>query len=72
VTPTIKAGSPGSPTWDWLTSYFLGVMDSLGRIPPLTAGKAARLRAQWRAAARVRTSLLIAPAVLDIVARKPR
>ena len=67
---TIKTGTPGSPVWRWLTTYFMGVMDQLGTFPPFTAPAAARLRRQWKAAERHRTSLLISPAVLDIVGRK--
>ena len=72
VEPEIKFGHPGSAVWEWLTAYFLGVMDRYGRIPPFTPGSAARLRRAWTAAAREKTSLLIAPAVLSVVARKPR
>jgi SAM-dependent methyltransferase len=72
IVPTIKVGRPGSPVWKWLSDYFLGVMDRLADCPPLTPAKAARLRRRWLAAARRKTSLMIAPAVLDVVGRKPR
>lgn len=72
VEPEIKFGHPRSAVWEWLSAYFLGVMDRYGRIPPFTPRGAARLRRAWIAAARERSSLLIAPAVLSIVARKPR
>jgi SAM-dependent methyltransferase len=69
---TIKTGRPGSAVWKWITTYFMGVMDRLPKAHgPFTKPKAARLRRQWRAAAKTRTSLLIAPAVLDVVGRKP-
>jgi SAM-dependent methyltransferase len=67
---TIKTGRPGSPVWQWLTTYFMGVMDQLGTFPPFSAAAAARLRRQWRAAERHRTSMLISPALLDVVGRK--
>ncbi len=70
ITPTIKTGHPGSPEWNWLTTYFLGVMDRYARHPPFTPAEGRSLAARWRRAARDPTSLLIAPAVLDVVARK--
>jgi SAM-dependent methyltransferase len=69
---TVKVGGPGSSVWNWLSGYFLGVMDRLAEHPPLTRRAAARLRRGWVTAARGRTALLIAPAVLDVVGRKPR
>jgi len=72
IVPTIKVGRPGSPVWRWLSAYFLGVMDRYADCPPFTKAKAARLRRRWLAAAREKTSLMIAPAVLDVVGRKPR
>jgi SAM-dependent methyltransferase len=71
VTPSIKTGHPGSPVWTWLSTYFLGVLPRLGQHPPLTPEAATRLARHWRAAARKRTSLLIAPAVIDVVGRRP-
>jgi SAM-dependent methyltransferase len=71
VNPTIKTGRPGSPTWRWLTDYFLGVMDQYAKLRPLTPAKAARLRKKWLAAGRDAKSLFIAPTVLDVVGRKP-
>jgi SAM-dependent methyltransferase len=68
---TVKVGRPGSAVWKWISAYFLGSMDALAELPPLTRAKAARLRRAWAQAARERqTSLLIAPAVLDVVGRK--
>lgn len=69
---TVKTGAPGSDVWEWVTSYFLGVMPRLGRVKPFTPAAARRLSAAWRAAGRRPESLFIAPAVLDCVARKPR
>lgn len=72
VVPTVKTGAPGSPVWEWLSSYFLGVMPRYAALSPFTPAAARRLARQWRAAARCRDSLLISPAVLDVVGRKPR
>jgi SAM-dependent methyltransferase len=68
---TVKSGHPGSAVWRWLTTYFLGVMDRYAELPPFTPHDAARIRRHWRRAARDRSSLLIGPAVLDVVGRKP-
>jgi SAM-dependent methyltransferase len=70
VTPSIKSGHPGSAVWTWLSTYFLGVLPRLGHYPPLTPAAAARLGRHWRAAARKETSLLIGPAVIDVVGRR--
>jgi SAM-dependent methyltransferase len=70
--PTLMQGRPGSAVWSWLTGYVLSVIDRYARCPPLTPRKAARLMRSWRAASRERTSLLIAPMVLDVVGRKLR
>ena len=72
ITPTIKVGRPGSAVWKWISTYFLGVLDRLSSIPPFSRSQARSLRLRWLAAARHRTSLLIAPAVLDVVGRRPR
>jgi len=72
VTPTIKTGRPGSAEWNWLTKYFLGVMDRYAMFPPFTPAEGRRLAAQWRRAERDTMSLLIAPTVLDVVGRKPK
>jgi hypothetical protein len=71
VTPTIKSGGPGSPVWSWLSTYFLGIMERYGRLPPFSPAQAQRLARQWRAAARHPTSLLLSPTVVDVVGRKP-
>jgi SAM-dependent methyltransferase len=72
TTPTIKVGRPGSRVWDWLWSYYASVVDRYAEVPPFTKRSAARLGRQWRAAAREPTSLVIAPALLDVVGRRPR
>jgi SAM-dependent methyltransferase len=72
VTPTIKTGHPGSREWTWITTYFLGVMDDLARLPPFSRAQAKRLRQRWIAANRDKSSVLIAPALFDVVGRKPR
>lgn len=71
IEQTTKSGHPGSATWKWVTDYALSVMDRYATRPPFTPAAAARLRRQWLAAERDRASLLIAPCVLDIVARRP-
>jgi SAM-dependent methyltransferase len=70
ITPTIKTGHPGSPVWSWLSTYFLGVMDQLGRLRPFTPPSAKSLTRQWIANGRNRSSLLIGPALIDVVGRK--
>lgn len=71
ISPTVRHGAPGTPVWKWLSSYFLGALDRYAAFPPFSRAKAARLRRAWRAAARERSSRLIAPAVVDVVGRKP-
>jgi SAM-dependent methyltransferase len=72
ITPTIKTGHPRSAVWTWLSTYFLGVMDQLGRLRPLTPSSAASLKRQWIANARKPTSLLIGPTLIDVVGRKSK
>lgn len=72
VRPTIKLGPAGSAVWNWVSSYFMGVMPQLAKFPPFNATQAARLRRHWLAAGRRRTSWLIAPTLVDVVGRKPR
>jgi SAM-dependent methyltransferase len=71
ITPTTKYGRPGSAEWNWITTYFSGVMPQLGKLRPFTPKQAASLRRHWRAAAKRKTSILISPTVLDVVGRKP-
>lgn len=70
INVTVKSGRPGSAVWTWLSTYFLGVLDRYAKFPPFTTGDAKRLRGHWLAASREPTSLLIAPALLDVVGRK--
>lgn len=70
VQATIKTGAPGSAVWRWLTTYFLSVMDRYACVPPFAPADARRLARAWRRASRDPASLLIAPAVLDLVGRR--
>jgi len=70
MTPHIKYGHPGSDVWNWLSAYFLGVMDRYAKLRPFTPAAARRLRREWLAAAKDPASVLIAPAVVDVVGRK--
>lgn len=72
VTPHTLSGHPGSDVWDWLSTYFLGVLPSYAKLAPFSPIAAAALRRTWLRAAKQSTSLLIAPTVLDIVAQRPR
>ncbi|HEY6361764.1 MAG TPA: methyltransferase domain-containing protein [Vicinamibacterales bacterium] len=72
LTPTIKTGRPGSPEWTWLTTYFFSVMDEMARFAPFSRVQAKRLRRHWMAASRDKTSVLIAPAVFDVIGRRPK
>jgi SAM-dependent methyltransferase len=69
---TIKTGRPGSAVWRWLTTYFMGVLEEMAAFPPFSEKAAMRLRRHWMAAGRRKTSILISPAVIDVVGRKPR
>lgn len=69
---TVKAGHPRSPTWRWLTTFFLDVMDRYAAFAPFSSAKASRLRRAWHQAERDHASLLIGPALLDSVGQKPR
>ena len=72
IEQTTKDGHPGSPTWNWVTSYVMSVLDKLQHSASLTRAKAASLKRHWLAAEMNPASLLIAPCVLDVVARKPK
>ncbi len=72
IVPTIKIARPESASWRWMSDYFLGVLDRYARFPPFSPAEARRLRRRWLAAAREEHSFLIAPAVLDVVGRRPR
>jgi hypothetical protein len=69
VVPTIKVGGR-SHVWKWLTGYFLGILDRYAQQRPLDANAARRIRRAWLEAARDRSALMIAPAVVDAVGRK--
>jgi SAM-dependent methyltransferase len=70
ITPTMQTGHPGSPVWTWLSTYFLAVMDQLARLPPFDPKQAAALKRHWLANARKPRSLLMGPALIDVVGRK--
>ena len=72
IEQTTKHGHPGSPTWNWVTNYVLSVIGRLDHSSAFTRAKAARLKREWLRAERNPSSLLIAPCVLDVIARKPR
>lgn len=67
---TIKQGHPGSAEWNWLSDFFLGVLDQYSKFKPFSKAKADALREAWESAEKNRNSLLIAPTVLDVVGRK--
>ena len=69
---TVQTGHPGTPVWEWLTTYFMGVMDRYAEIPPFTPPQAKHLRRHWTGASKSATSLLVGPSVLDIVGQKGR
>ncbi len=71
VRPTLQYCRPGSPTWRWITEYFMGVLDRIAEFPPFTPEQAVRFREHWLAAGKRKTTLMIAPTVVDVVGRKP-
>jgi SAM-dependent methyltransferase len=71
VEATVKTGRPTSDVWNWLTTYFMGVLDRYAQYPPFNPAEATRIRRCWTTASKSRASLVIAPAVLDVVGRKP-
>lgn len=68
ITPNMKSGHPGTPTWNWLSNYFLEILDRYAGFSPFNKTKAESLRRQWISSKR--TTLLIAPTVLDVVGKK--
>jgi SAM-dependent methyltransferase len=72
LAPHTKTGHPGSAVWNWLTTYFLGILETYATLGPLTPEAAARIRTAWESAARNPHSLLIGPTVLDVVGRRSR
>ena len=69
--PTLQVGHPGSAPWNWLSNYFLGVLDRMVGLPPFTAAAAKRLRKDWLQAAHNPAALAFGPTVLDVIGRKP-
>ncbi len=73
IEQTTKAGHPGSATWNWVTNYMLSVVDRLDhRSPSFDRRAALGLKKAWLEAGENPSTLLIAPCVLDVVAKKPR
>lgn len=72
VVPNLKLARPGDAAWTWMTTYFFGVMDRYAGTPPFSKHQAASLRRRWKDAEKAPTSLLLSPAVLDVVGRRPR
>jgi SAM-dependent methyltransferase len=73
ITPTVRSGHPGSPVWNWLSAYFLGVViDRLVGLAGFTAADARQLTRDWVAASKQPASLLMGPALIDVVGRKQR
>jgi SAM-dependent methyltransferase len=72
VTPTVRSGHPGAAVWTWLSTYFLDIMPRLVGLGGFTAAHARQLTRDWIAASKEPTSLLLAPALIDVVGRKKR
>jgi SAM-dependent methyltransferase len=73
ITPTVRSGHPGSPVWNWLSAYFLGgVIDRLVGLAGFTAADASQLTRDWVVASKQPASLLMGPALIDVVGRKRR
>jgi SAM-dependent methyltransferase len=71
ITPTVRSGHPGSPVWNWLSAYFLGgVIDRLAGLAGFTAADARQLTRDWLAASKGPASLVMGPALIDVVGRK--
>ena len=71
ITPTVKSGHPGSPVWNWLSAYFLGgVIDRLVGLAGFTAADARQLKRDWVAASQEPASLLMGPALIDVVGKR--
>jgi SAM-dependent methyltransferase len=71
ITPTVRSGHPGSPVWNWLSAYFLGgVIDRLVGLAGFRSADARRLKRDWIAASKQRASLLIGPALIDVIGRR--
>jgi SAM-dependent methyltransferase len=71
ITPTVKFGHPRSVVWKWLSAYFLGGnIDRLIGLGGFTAADARQLTRDWLAAAKQPASLIIGPALVDVVGRR--
>ena len=71
VSPTVKSGHPGSPVWNWLSAYFLGgVVDRLVGLGGFTRADARQLTRDWMDASTKPASLLMGPALIDVVGRR--
>jgi SAM-dependent methyltransferase len=71
ITPTVRSGHPGSPVWNWISAYFLGgVIDRLVGLAGFTAADARQLKREWLAASKQPASLLMGPALIDVVGRR--
>jgi SAM-dependent methyltransferase len=71
ITPTVRSGHPGSPVWNWLSSYFVGgVIDRLVGLSGFTAANARQLKRDWIAASKQPASVLMGPALIDVVGRR--
>jgi SAM-dependent methyltransferase len=71
IVPTVMTGHPGSDVWNWLSNYFLPILPRYAGRSNFDRAAAAALRGQWLSAARDPRSVMIAPAVLDVVGRRP-
>jgi SAM-dependent methyltransferase len=71
ITATVKSGHPGSPVWNWLSAYFLGgVIDRLVGLAGFSGADARQLTRDWIAASTQPASLLMGPALIDVVGRR--
>jgi len=70
IVPHILSGHPGSAVWLWLSDYYLNILDRYAQLAPFTRAKAESIAKSWREAEKDPASLIIAPAVLDVVGRK--
>ncbi len=71
IVPTVMTGHPGSDVWNWLSDYYLPILPRYAGRAKFDRAAAAALRRHWRSAARDPRSVMIAPAVLDVVGRRP-
>jgi len=71
ITPAVKSGHPGSPVWNWLSAYFVGgVIDRLVGLAGFTAADARQLKREWVTASKQPASLLMGPALIDVVGKR--